>query len=362
MASLSRYLLRLFTFEAMALFAVAFVLLFLIQCLALFSVVGDRGQSLLTLLGQATLAMTSMGIVVLYVCLGIGMGRALRGLQERAELQVIHVSMLAGSLMRAVLIFGTVGGAILLVLTHVIDPLSARATNTWAASIAADLVSRSMVPHRFTEVVDGVSFIIGSRDAEGQITDFFADDTRNPESRRTYFAQTAVITRDEQGYVLRMYDGAIQQLSREKRISQVAFTRYDLALDQLTEDVKATSGLSVVGTIEIVQEALATGKWSKAQIETLTQRSVEGLRVLAMCLFVASLTVFPTGNRRRRFAIPMEVAVLAAAFIERGISSYAPLPGPIDIVAGPAVLALVALFTLVIRFRVFIPLRVRRPA
>ena len=124
---------------------------------------------MLTLLGQATLAMTSMGIVVLYVCLGIGMGRALRSLQDRAELQVIHVSMLAGSLMRAVLIFGTAGGALLLVLTHFIDPLSARATNNWSASIAADLVSRSMVPHRFTEVVDGVSFIIGSRDAEGQI-------------------------------------------------------------------------------------------------------------------------------------------------------------------------------------------------
>jgi lipopolysaccharide export system permease protein len=346
----------------MALLAVAFALLFLIQCLALFSVVGDRGQSLLTLLGQAALAMTSMGIVVLYVCLAIGMGRALRGLQDRAELQVIHVSTLAGSLMRAVLIFGTAGGAILLILTHLIDPLSARATNNWSASIAADLVSRSMVPHRFTEVVEGVSFIIGSRDAEGQITDFFADDTRNPESRRTYFAQTAVITRDEQGYILRMYDGAIQQLSRDKRISQVSFTRYDLAMDELTEDIKTNSGLSAATTIEIVQEALAAGKWSKAQIAALTQRSVEGLRVIAICLFVAALAMFPTGNRHRRFAIPMEIAVLAAAFVERGISSYAPLPEPIDTVAGPAALALFALFILAVRFRVFIPLRVRRPA
>src|SRR3954454_6331956 len=77
MSRLSRYLLRLFTSEAMALFAVAAFLLFLIQCLRLFDVVADKGQSLLTLIGQALLGMPSLGIVFLYVCLGIGLGRAL---------------------------------------------------------------------------------------------------------------------------------------------------------------------------------------------------------------------------------------------------------------------------------------------
>ena len=49
MARLSRYLLRLFWSEAMALFAVAAFLLFLIQCLRLFDLVSDKGQGLLAL-------------------------------------------------------------------------------------------------------------------------------------------------------------------------------------------------------------------------------------------------------------------------------------------------------------------------
>jgi lipopolysaccharide export system permease protein len=356
MARLSRYLLRLFTSEAMALFAVALVLLFLIQCLAQFGIVAERGQSLLALLGQAALGMTSPAIVVLYVCLGIGLGRALRGLQERSELQVIHVNVLVGALLRSVFVYALGGSAVLLLLAHLIDPLSAKTTDSWSASIAADLVSRSMVPHRFTEVDEGVSMIIGSRDANGEITDFFADDTRDPASRRTYFAQSAIITRDEQGFVLRMQDGAIQRLSAEKRISQISFARYDLALDELTGDIESSSGLTATSSIDIVQEGLAAGKWTKAQVEALTRRTVEGFRVLAMCLFVASLAMFPNGNRRR-FALPLEIVILGAAFIERGITSYAPVPEPYDLAAGPVALAVAAIAVLAVRLRVFLPVR-----
>ncbi len=156
MARLSRYLLRLFSSEAAALFAVAAFLLFLIQCLRLFDVVSTRGQSLITLLGQAVLGMPSLGIVFLYVCLGIGLGRALRNLQDRSELQIIHVSDLVPSLLRAIGVYATGGMAILLVLAHIVDPVSIRSTNIWSASIAADLVSRSMIPHRFTSLGGGV--------------------------------------------------------------------------------------------------------------------------------------------------------------------------------------------------------------
>ena len=362
MGRLTLYLLRVFTSEAMALFAVALFLLFLIQCLALFGLVAEQGQGLLILMGQATLGMSTLAIVFLYVCLGIGLARGLRGLQDRAELQVIHVNSLTGALMRAILVYALGGAVVLLALAHIVEPQSARSKSDLAASIAADLVSRSMIPHRFTEVMDGVSFLIGSRDSEGRITDFFADDTRAPEMRRTYFAQSALIARDEQGYVLRMFDGAIQQFGADKRISQIAFTRYDLALDQLTGSVEVSNGLAATPTPEIVRDALAAGSWSPAQIDAVAKRSVEGLRVIAICLFVASLATFPTGNRRRRFAVPVELTVLAVTFIERGVSSYAPLPEPLNMAAGPVLLGSIAFLSLTIRFRFFLPPGVPRPA
>ncbi|MBN9347181.1 MAG: LptF/LptG family permease, partial [Devosia sp.] len=282
MARLSRYLLRLFSVEAMALFAVAAFLLFLIQCLRLFDLVSTRGQSVLTLLGQAALGMPSLGIVFLYVCLAIGLGRAQRGLQDRSELQIIHVSALVPALVRSVVVYALGGTVAVLFLAHIVDPASVRTTDDWSESIAADLVSRSMIPHRFTEIVGGVSMIIGSRDSQGQITDFFADDRRNPQSRRTYFAKSALITRDDQGFILRLSDGALQQFSDTKRLSEVSFARYDLALDELTGEAEATDPLARTSSIDIVGKALSGAGLDRAETRALVRRTVEGVRVFAL--------------------------------------------------------------------------------
>ncbi len=359
MGRLSQYLLRLFSVEAMALFGVAAFLLYLIQCLLLFDLVAVRGQGLFTLLGQAALGMPSLGIVVLYVCLGIGLGRALRGLQARSELQIIHVGALVPVLVRSVVVYALGGSVVLLLLAHVIDPASSRTVRNWSESIAADLVSRSMIPHRFTEVADGVTMIIGSRNAQGEITDFFADDTRNEAMRRTYFARSALITRDEQGFVLRMRDGAIQQFGNAQQMSQISFARYDLALDQLTGDTERGDGLAQVSSLELIGEALRSGAFSAETSRLLMQRSIESLRVLAMCLLVAGIAAFPSGNRQRG-AIPIEIVVLGAAFLERGLTTYVTLPGPVGQMGGPLLMLGVGLVILAVRLRVFSPVRLRR--
>ena len=188
----------------MSLFAVAALLLFLIQCLRLFDRVSGQGQNFFTLIGQALLTMPGLGIVFLYICLGIGLGRGLRNLQASSELGIIHSNGLVPALLRAVTLYTVSGAVAVLLLSHIADPLGLRATNRWSASIAADLVSRSMVPHRFTSLGGGVSLLLGGRDAQGNITDFFADDPRDPAAHRTYSAKAASIARDDQGYVLRM--------------------------------------------------------------------------------------------------------------------------------------------------------------
>ena len=361
MAHLSRYLLRLFSSEALALFGVAGFLLFLIQCLQLFDLVADRGQSIFTLIGQAALGMPSLSIVVLYVCVGIGLGRALRNLQDRSELQVVHASALVAPLFRSIIAYAIGGAAVLLLLSHIVDPLSVRTSRSWSESIAADLVSRSMIPHRFTEVVDGVTMIIGSRNATGEITDFFADDTRDPDMRRTYFARNAVITRDEQGFVLRMRDGATQQLTPERRMSQVSFARYDLALDQLTGQMEQGDSIARLSSIDLLVVALASGEMGAAERQALIKRSTDSLRVLAMCLFVASIAMFPRGNRTGG-RVPIEIVVLGAAFIERGVGTVLPGPEPIGPLSGPLLLLACALVLLAIRFRLGIPMPLKRGA
>jgi lipopolysaccharide export system permease protein len=353
LARLTRYLLRLFWGESLALFGVAAFLLFLIQCLRLFDVVSDKGQSLWTLMGQALLGMPGLGIVFLYVCLGIGLGRALRAMQTTSELGVIHTNRLVPALLRVIGMYIAGGAIIVLILAHVLDPLSIKSANTWASSIAADLVSRAMVPHKFTELVGGVSIVIASRDSAGNISGFFADDRRSDDSHRTYFAKSAIITQDPAGYVLRMRDGAVQYLTGDHRFSEVSFTRYDLPLDNLTGGSDIKDQLSLASSIDIV----LAGNIGAAAQKTLWRRTGEGLRVVAICLIVTAIAIFPTG-RRRRFEVPIELAVLGTAFIERAVTSYLPLgPGILGVASGSVLLIIVAAIALLVRLRVFRPVR-----
>ncbi len=354
MARLSRYLLKLFWSEAMALFAVAALLLFLIQCLRLFDLVSGQGQNFFTLIGQALLTMPGLGIVFLYICLGIGLGRALRNLQSSSELGIIHSNGLVPALLRAIGLYTLSGALAVLLLSHVADPLGLRATNQWSASIAADLVSRSMIPHRFTSLGGGVSLLIGGRDANGNITDFFADDPRDPAAHRTYFAKAAIIARDDQGFVLRMRDGAVQYLTTDGRFSQVAFEQYDLPMDRLTADLGSIDQTSQSPSYELIANALASGSWDSEVIKSLLRRSGEGLRVIALCAFVAGLAMFPTGQRRRG-EFPIEIFVLGAAFVERAFTSYVVGPGVLGVASGSVLLILAAAIILAIRLRVFRP-------
>jgi len=360
-ARLSRYLARLFWSEAMGLFAVAAFLLFLIQCLRLFDLVSDKGQNVLTLVGQALLGMPGLGIVFLYVCLGIGLGRALRGLQASSELGIIHSSGLVPALLRAIGLYALGGTAIVLLLSHVLDPVGVRSTNDWSQSIAAELVSRSMIPHRFTALGGGVSMVIGGRDSQGNISDFFADDPRDPDSHRTYFAKSAILTHDEQGYVLRMHDGAVQYLTADRRFSQIAFQQYDLPMDRLSGDAASADPLSLTPSYDLIGQALANGVWAPDVVKVLLKRSGEGLRVLALCGLVASLAMFPSGARRQG-GLPIEITVLIAAFVERTLTSYLVGPGILGVASGSILMIIASGLILGWRLHVLRPAGLRRAA
>lgn len=353
MKRLSLHLAKLFAADAMAIFAVALFLLFLIQCLRIFDVVSVKGQSFLTLLGQALLTMPSLAVVFLYVCVGIGLGRALRTLQGNQELHIIHASRGLGSLIGAVTTFTGASALLIMLISNFVEPATTRQFNEWSASVTADLVGRTLKPHRFAEVVPGVNMVIGGRRGDGEITDFFVDDTRAPESRRTYIADRAIVAVDEEGYVLQLMDGAIQYMSDDFQFSQVAFERYDLAMDRLTGPTDAPATLEEKNSLELVNIALASGQWSPEILRILVKRLGEGLRVVAICLFVAALAAFPHG--RRSGDVPIELLVLGAAFLERGVASLPQISESYGTLAGTWTLLIASGIALLYRLRVYRP-------
>ena len=352
MNRLSNYLVGLFARDAAALFAVATFIMFLAQCLRVVDTGAVRGQGLGVLMLQALLAMPPVMVSFLFICVAIGLARALRALQATHELHIIHGGQRLSVLLWSILSYTLTAAVLVLLLTHFVAPAATREGNLIRANIAADLVGRSLVPNRFAEVGDGVTITVGGRKPDGEITSFFADDRRSPEVRRSYIADSALLTVDDEGYVLQLVDGTIQYLTREGQFSEISFNRYDIALERLTGQTDTGERRGDNSSLALLANALESGEWPIEAVQELSNRTIEGLRVIALCLFVAAIAAFPSG-RRRDPILPIEIIVLVVAFIERGISTYAPGNGVFAPATGSVVLLALATIILIFRLRVF---------
>ena len=346
MKRLTSYLARLFVRDAVILFAVVCVLLCLVNCLRSFDVVAVKGQNMLTLALQALLTMPPLALLFAYVCIGIGVARALQGLQNNRELHIIHTSHGLGSLWRATGIVAAGGMLFVLLLSNFVEPWANRRVNLLATSIAADLVSSTLKPKRFTQVTPGVVLLIGGRSGNGEITDFFADDRRDSSTQRTYIAQSARVARDGENYMLELHDGSLQYTESGGQFSQVSFARYDLSVERLTQTPEDNFRFREQDSVSALIEAAQTGQWTPELQANLLERQAPALGVLGICLLMVAILGFPSG-RRSRFTVPMEALVMLLAFAERGVSSYSPLgPG-----TGGVILILVGLGLILLRAR-----------
>lgn len=323
MTRLVAYLVRMFSVDALALFAIVSFLLFLAQVLRTFDVVTVKGQDLLTLAYQTLLSMPSLVVAFAHLCIGIGLARGLGAMQQSQELHIIHTSRRTRALFGAIAIYTALGTLIVLLLLNVVDPLSRRQTSALQADIAADLVRRTLTPNRFIELTPGVTLVIGSRGGNGEIGSFFADDRRGEDGRRqTYIARSATLAIDDRGYVVRLRDGTIQNMSGDGRYSEIAFATYDLAIDRLARSEDAPPGVAEMTTHDLVARVLA-GEDRSSYRQTILRRLTDGLKTVAICVLVTALAAFPAPTRRRRW-VPLELVVLVAAFVELGITTYAP--------------------------------------
>ena len=344
MTRLAAYLVRLFSADAIALFAIVSLLLYLAQVMRTFDLVTVKGQDLPTLLVQSLLSMPSVVVAFAYVCVGIGLARGLRALRQSNELQVIHASRRTSALFGGIATFTLLATLFVLVLTHLVDPVTSRYFNARQSDIAADLVSRTLTPGKFIEMAPGVTLVIGRRGANGEIGDFFADDRRDG-GRRTFIAETATLAADERGFVIKLKDGSIQNMTADSRYSEISFAGYDLAIDRLSRRSDGPAGTSEVTSIELLAQILG-GEAPRDAWGTIMSRFGVSMRVIAMCLLVTAIAAFPTG-RRRGERIPLEVIVIFAALLER-IAGV--LPVPVD---APTLVTIGSLVAIALRLRLF---------
>ncbi|HHG89084.1 MAG TPA: LptF/LptG family permease [Devosia sp.] len=335
MSRLARYLLIQFTRDSLALYLVAAFLVWITQMLRLFDLVTAKGQDMFTLAGQAFLTTPPLAREIVYICMGIGLARAFRSLQQSRELHTIHISRRVPAIWSALFVFSLGGALIALFISNWAEPASRKTAARWSAEIAADLLGRTLTPGRFTEFSDGLVLHIGGRRPDGTIVDFFADDSRADDVRRTYLADSAIIISGEDGFQISLRDGRLQVLPDDDRYSEVAFARYDLAIASLTDPVELKNPLRQRDTATIVRRAVQTGNLPDNARRELHKRMAEGTRVVGISLLVAALTAFPHARRKREI-LPLELLVLAMAFAERAASNFAGLSGNWGYYSGPA--------------------------
>ncbi|MBU1174935.1 MAG: LptF/LptG family permease [Alphaproteobacteria bacterium] len=318
MGRLSVYLSRQYFAQGLFLFGAVVFLVWTTQMLRLFDLVTAKGQSLFTLFGQSLLTSAPLTRAMLHICIGIGIVRTLEAMQTSRELHTIHATRRIGALWQSILFTATVSALAVSLLAHWLEPLSYRLNGEWAEQIAADLVGRALEPHQFREVTPGFIVKIGGRLGDGTITDFFADDSRDPETRRTYEARRAKINSDDQGLYLSLEDGRIQYQAPDRSFTEIAFANYQLGLESIAQDAPHRSLVDETTTPEFMAIA-AQRPLAPYERWNVQGRWMEMPLMFAMCLVAIALAGSPRGTRRGP-GVPHEITIVVLALFDRVIS------------------------------------------
>ena len=318
MSRLALYLSRQYLAQGLFLFAAVVFLVWINQALRLFDLVTAKGQSLLTLLGQSFLTTPPLSRAMLHICIGIGIVRTLETLQSTRELHTIHATRRISALWQSILITATVSAMGVGLLAHWLEPMAYRSYADWAEQVAADLVGRALEPRQFREVTPGFIVEIGGRLPDGTLTDFFADDSRDANSRRTYEARRATINADDNGLYLSLEDGRIQYEAPGGSFTEVGFANYQLGLESIAVDGPRRSNIDETTTFEF--HFIARDR-TLGQYETwnLQGRWMELPLMFAMCFLAVAMAGFPRGGRKGP-PVPMEIAIVIIALTDRIIT------------------------------------------
>ena len=232
MSRFDRYLLSqllmLFGFFSLVLVAIYWVN----RAVGLFDELIGDGQSALVFLEFSLLTLPNVIRLVLPISAFAATVYAVNRLMGDSELVVMQATGFSSfRLARPVLYFGLCVAVMMAILMHVLVPASRAALTARSAEISENMTARYLSDGEFMHPTDGITLYISHITDRGELQDVFLADDRKPEARRTYTASRALLVRGETGPKLIMFDGMVQDMSGESRLSITRFAdfTYDLA-------------------------------------------------------------------------------------------------------------------------------------
>lgn len=237
MTQLDRYLFSrltaLFGFFALVLVSVYWVN----RAVSLFDrLIGD-GQTAWVVLEFTLLTLPNVIRLVLPVAGFAATVYAINRLSADSELVVMQATGASPwRLARPVAVFGLMVAVLMMVLVHVLVPISRAKLAERQAEVAENVTASFLIEGTFQHPADGVTIYIRQISSRGELLDLFLSDARAQGSRTTYTAEKALIVRSDTGPKLIMLNGMAQTLrTRDESLSVTRFA-------DLTYDIGALIG------------------------------------------------------------------------------------------------------------------------
>ncbi len=213
MARIDRYMLSQFM-VFFGFFSLVLILVYWInRAVVLFDQLIADGQSATVFLEFTALSLPNIIRIVLPLAAFAASLYVTNRMTAESELIVVQATgYSAFRLARPALYFGLIVTGLMLVLTHVLAPISVRHLNIRQAEIAQNATARLLREGQFLTPTDKITFYIREITPEGELRDIFLSDSSDPDQDVIYTATQAFLVRSDTGPQLVMIDGMTQTL------------------------------------------------------------------------------------------------------------------------------------------------------
>ncbi|WP_424940132.1 LptF/LptG family permease [Aliiroseovarius sp. S253] len=261
MARFDRYMLSqlvvLFGFYGLVL-----VMLFWVnRAVRLFDQLIANGQTALVFLEFSAMILPGVIVFIIPIASFAASVSVTNRLNSESELVVAQAAGYGPfRLARPVLVFGVLTALFMLVLTHILVPMSQLRFAERQAEIAENVTARFLTEGSFVHPAEGITLYIREISPAGELFDIFLSDERDEEQSYTYTARRALIVKTELGPRLVMFDGLAQVINIEsQRLTTTGFEdfTYNIAT-LLTGTEEGVRTLSQIYTTELLDPPAAT--------------------------------------------------------------------------------------------------------
>ena len=218
----------------------------IIQALRGIDIINSNGQTIFAYLSLTSLAVPNLLVAIIPVALLLSTISTINNMNTNTELVVVTASGNSNwTIAKPLIILAFLCSLFAGLVGHIVSPLSLIKLKSYVTEMRADLVSILIQEGSFNKIDKGLTFHISERNAGGVLSGILISDERDDDTTLIYTAKEGFLTRSEEGSLLKLKDGEIQQINRkDDSVTLINYQSYIFDLSSFSaNDSKKASDL-----------------------------------------------------------------------------------------------------------------------